>query len=207
MCRVVGEHDRRTARVRPDRVRCACRARTSQHHTLRRRPAGSRGSCSGCVCNGEVACKRDSVSGSAEAAPPDGHPSVRSTRKKRTGRPSSCSTLLRVGFTEPTPSPTPLVRSYRTVSPSPVTCEHVHRLTLSVALVRQVAPTWLSPAPCPMESRLSSTSRSPPRPSGHLTIACPSLRPMRKTRPRWDRSHRVRRWRLGFSRRRRVRCR
>jgi len=31
-----------------------------------------------------------------------------------------CSTLLRVGFTEPTGSPRPLVRSYRTVSPLPV---------------------------------------------------------------------------------------
>ena len=31
-----------------------------------------------------------------------------------------CSTLLRVGFTEPTGSPRSLVRSYRTVSPLPV---------------------------------------------------------------------------------------
>ena len=38
----------------------------------------------------------------------------------RTGRPSPCSTLLRVGFTEPTGSPRSLVRSYRTVSPLPV---------------------------------------------------------------------------------------
>src|SRR5687768_3483228 len=28
---------------------------------------------------------------------------------------------------------------------------------LSVALIRQVAPSWLSPAPCPLEPRLSST--------------------------------------------------
>jgi hypothetical protein len=53
---------------------------------------------------------------------------------------------------------------------------HAHRLSLSVALVRQVTPTWLSPAPCPMESRLSSTNRSSPRPSGHLTIARMILR-------------------------------
>ena len=33
---------------------------------------------------------------------------------------SLCSALLRMGFTEPMPSPTSLVRSYRTVSPSPV---------------------------------------------------------------------------------------
>jgi hypothetical protein len=32
-----------------------------------------------------------------------------------------CSTLLRVGFTEPPGSPRTLVRSYRTVSPLPVT--------------------------------------------------------------------------------------
>jgi len=31
-----------------------------------------------------------------------------------------CSALLRVGFTEPATSPSPLVRSYRTVSPLPV---------------------------------------------------------------------------------------
>jgi hypothetical protein len=36
---------------------------------------------------------------------------------------------------------------------------------LSVALIRQVAPPWLSPAPCPVESRPSSTpSRGAPRP-------------------------------------------
>lgn len=62
---------------------------------------------------------------------------MRSTRKKRTGRPSSCSTLLRVGFTKPAPSPTPLVRSYRTVSALPVIIEPegptFHRRSLSVA--------------------------------------------------------------------------
>src|SRR5918995_3773463 len=36
---------------------------------------------------------------------------------------------------------------------------------LSVALGRQVTPTWLSPAPCPLESRLSSTRSMPCR--GH----------------------------------------
>jgi len=30
--------------------------------------------------------------------------------------------LLQVGFTEPAPSPAPLVRSYRTVSPLPAAC-------------------------------------------------------------------------------------
>jgi hypothetical protein len=55
-----------------------------------------------------------------------GHPSERSTwewyPERNTGRAvrSPCSTLLRVGFTEPARSPWPLVRSYRTVSPLPV---------------------------------------------------------------------------------------
>jgi len=55
-----------------------------------------------------------------------GHPSKRSTwgwsSRKSTGRAAHapCSTLLRVGFTEPTGSPLSLVRSYRTVSPLPV---------------------------------------------------------------------------------------
>ena len=54
-----------------------------------------------------------------------GHPSERFTWRwcpngHRTGSPPSISTLLRVGFTEPTGSPRPLVRSYRTVSPLPV---------------------------------------------------------------------------------------
>jgi hypothetical protein len=87
-----------------------------------------------------------------------------------------CSALLRVGFTEPTTSPLPLVRSYRTVSPLPVTGCPTHRRSLSVALVRQVAPTWLSPAPCSVESRLSSTMQhASPRSPGHLTIAESSL--------------------------------
>ena len=90
-----------------------------------------------------------------------------------------CSTLLRVGFTEPTTSPSPLVRSYRTVSALPVTVARQTSIGgLSLLHVRQVAPTWLSPAPCPVESRLSSTAypKTPPRSPGHLTIAVASLR-------------------------------
>src|SRR5262245_27189895 len=70
------------------------------------------------------------------------------------------SALLRVGVTEPPGSPRTLVRSYRTVSPLPVRAgEPAHAIggLLSVALNRQVAQSWLSPAPCPVESRLSST--------------------------------------------------
>src|SRR3546814_7994667 len=60
------------------------------------------------------------------------------------------STLLRVGVAEPPRSPSTLVRSYRTVSPLPVprSPEAIGGL-LSVALYRQVAPPWLSPAPLP----------------------------------------------------------
>jgi hypothetical protein len=78
------------------------------------------------VRNGEVTCKRDSVSEPVARTPGD-HPSVRPTRGCPNRSPNGravhvlCSALLRVGFTEPTTSPSSLVRSYRTVSPSPVT--------------------------------------------------------------------------------------
>ena len=42
-------------------------------------------------------------------------------------QPTSSLTLLPVGFTEPAPLPRPLVRSYRTVSPLPVTGFPAHR--------------------------------------------------------------------------------
>ena len=78
-----------------------------------------------------------------------------------------CSALLRVGVTEPPRSLPTLVRSYRTVSPLPV--PHLRGGPaigglLSVALFRQIAPTWLSPAPCPAESRPSSTRTRRPGP-------------------------------------------
>ena len=124
-------------------------------------------------CDGESVCKRDSVG--AEA--PGGHPSVRPTRGNRTGRSSPCLTLLRVEFAEPCRSPDTLVRSYRTVSPSPVTRGSIGGL-LSVALVREVAPTWLSPAPCPVESRLSSTPRAAAtRPTHHRSAECTGVSP------------------------------
>ena len=44
---------------------------------------------------------------------------VRSTRQYRAGRPTACSTLLRVGVAEPRRSPGALVGSYPTVSPLP----------------------------------------------------------------------------------------
>ncbi len=76
---------------------------------------------------------------------------------------SLCLALLRVGFTEPYESPRTLVRSYRTVAPLPVTGSHYDQRPiggLSLLHFRQVAPTWLTPALCSMESRLSSTRSS-----------------------------------------------
>jgi hypothetical protein len=57
-----------------------------------------------------------------------------------------------------------LVRSYRTVSPLPDPAPSGGAIggLFSVALIRQIAPTWLSPAPCPVESRPSSTSSGEP---------------------------------------------
>ena len=84
-----------------------------------------------------------------------------------------CSALLRVGFAEPPGSPRTLVRSYRTVSPLPVAGRPAHRRSALCGTVRQVAPTWLSPAPCPVESRPSSTVDAGPRPPGRLTVSVP----------------------------------
>src|SRR5215510_7829612 len=72
------------------------------------------------------------------------------------GPPFPCSALLLVGVAEPPGSPRALVRSYRTVSPLPVTGEPVHRRSVLCCPIRQVTPSWLSPAPCPLEPRLSS---------------------------------------------------
>ena len=139
---------------------------------------------------GEPACKRGSVPrhlavfGSVTihlCSPPAG-----GARGRRTGSPSHDLALLRTGFTKPPRSLTTLVRSYRTLSPSPVPpSEPVgHRRSAFCCTVREVAPTWLPPASCPVEPRLSSGSvtRPPdPRSPNGLTSAvectpapCPS---------------------------------
>src|SRR5687768_3472091 len=90
-----------------------------------------------------------------------------------TGPVIPCLALLRVGVTEPPGSPRTLVRSYRTVSPLPDLRQRTSTAIgglLSVALNRQVTPSWLSPAPCPVEPRLSSTWHATPRPPGRLTV-------------------------------------
>ncbi len=78
-------------------------------------------------CDGESACKRDSVVLSHRwpsicAAYPRG---ADASTGGRAARPL-CLTLLRVEFAEPCRSPCTLVRSYRTVSPSPVTGRDEH---------------------------------------------------------------------------------
>ncbi len=94
-----------------------------------------------------------------------GHPSERSTwgwcPRKSTGRAarSPCSTLLRVGFTEPTGSPRPLVRSYRTVSPLPVRCpEASPSAVCSLWHFPAGHPDWplTSTLPCGVPTFLSS---------------------------------------------------
>src|SRR3546814_21187082 len=105
------------------------------------------------------------------------------------GRPSHDSTLLRVGVADPPRSPSTLVRSYRTVSPLPVprSPEAIGGL-LSVALYRQVAPPWLSPAPLPCgaptfldvaKPRPVHLPDSPSPPASHAPRPPPPLPPPR----------------------------
>src|SRR5437870_9305073 len=74
------------------------------------------------------------------------------------------SVLLRVGFTEPAPSPGPLVRSYRTVSPLPATRpKRVRWRSALCCTFRGLAPPGSYPAPCPVEFGLSSGDDLRPR--------------------------------------------
>ena len=116
----------------------------------------------------EWACKRDSVRRLVAPGWPSisaAYPGVALAGGRVTRAP--CSALLPVGLIKPPGSPRTLVRSCRTVSPLPVTSGRpaVHRRSVLCDTVRQVAPTWLSPAPCPVEPRLSSTRSMPSR--GH----------------------------------------
>ena len=64
------------------------------------------------------------------------------------------------GDAEPCELPRMLVRSYRTVSPlpDPTSCDVGHRRFAFCCTQRQVTPTRLSPAFCPVKPRLSSDS-------------------------------------------------
>src|SRR6478609_6523084 len=72
-----------------------------------------------------------------------------SSGEERTGRPPLDLALLLVGVAEPPGSLPTLVRSYRTVSPLPVPGGPGHRRSVLCCPIREIAPTWLSPAPVP----------------------------------------------------------
>ncbi len=124
-------------------------------------------------CDGESVCKRDSVVTFVTG----GHPSLRSTRGlpacagERAAR-ALCSTLLRMGFTEPCGSPRTLVRSYRTVSPLPVAVVIAHLGPSAVSLCctsvrsprpgsRQHPALWSPDFPRPVRARTRSRRGHP----------------------------------------------
>src|SRR5205085_12099565 len=115
---------------------------------------------------------------------------------------ASYSTLLRTGVAEPRRSPDALVGSYPTVAPLPRASP---RAAVSFLLpLREVAPAWLTPASCPVESGLSPTAEAPAAarpapPAGNATGSGPG-RPARCPRRGW-RAGRPRR----FARARRAR--
>jgi len=79
---------------------------------------------------------------------------------KRTDSSCPLHGLASNGGPKPRKLPHVLVRSYRTVSPLPVSqsCDCAHRRFVLCWTLRQVAPTRLSPALCPVKPRLSSDS-------------------------------------------------
>src|ERR1700737_4673251 len=99
--------------------------------------------------------------------------------ERRTGNPSPDSTLLRVGFTEPTGSPRPLVRSYRTVSPLPVRCrEAAPSAVCSLWHFPAGRPDWPLTSPLPFGvptflgpfQRRRTPRRHESRPPSRLTV-------------------------------------
>ena len=134
-------------------------------------------------CGGESACKRDSVVTCVTGSHPSDavYPRVPLLTQRRAG--NSCP-LLDL-------APEGVCRAVRVTPHAGALLPHRFTLTcggrdrsrpliggLSLLHVRQVAPTWLSPASCPVESRLSSTYRKTgvPRPPDRLTIAPSTLR-------------------------------
>ena len=97
-----------------------------------------------------------------------------SLSKQLTGSQSRRSALLQVGFTEPSESLRMLVRSYRTVSPLPVPGCPGHRRFAFCCTFLRITPTGYSPAPCPLEPRLSSNRSSRPavtQPAHHRPVS------------------------------------
>ena len=129
--------------------------------------AGSPPRCSGRKgCAGESTCRRDSVPRRLAAYRFGDHPSVRPTR-------GGSRRAVRSGQLVPSAwpcsgwgLPSRRCRHRRwcalTAPFHPHLCDPGVAIggLLSVALYRQIAPTWLSPAPCPVESRPSSTRGS-----------------------------------------------
>ena len=91
-----------------------------------------------------------------------------------------CSALLRVGFTEPPGSPRTLVRSYRTVSPLPVTGRPAHRRSALCCTCPSGHPDLALastlPGGVPTFLDTDAVSDAVPRPPGRLTIARVSVR-------------------------------
>ncbi len=109
------------------------------------------------LSDGEPACRRGSVPGSPCGGRGGGHPSVRSTWGDRPDRPSHvrpCS-----GWGLPSHRGRPRRWCALTAPFHPCLCPVARAIggLLSVALNRQVTPSWLAPAPCPSEPRPSST--------------------------------------------------
>ena len=88
---------------------------------------------------------------------------VRPTRDETDGPSCPCLALLPVGFAEPPRSPAALVVSYTTVSPLPV--PEGHRRSALCCTIRRVSPPGRYPAPCPVESGLSSMPKHRGRPA------------------------------------------
>jgi len=144
------------------------RPRTRQSLVCRARAGESRlGRISPCICrgaraqrDGESVYKRDSVGRSPVTIHLCGLPEGCRCRHRRAGRSSPLLDLAPGGVCRAVA----VTRHAGALLP--------HRFTLTcgrlpdpsaVSLcctVREVAPTWLSPAPCPSESRLSSTRSS-----------------------------------------------
>jgi len=127
---------------------------------------------------GEPTCRRDSVPRSLAGVRFGDHPSLRPTRGvPLTGPdgPSVSSARPCSGWGLPSRRGRPRRWCALTAPFHPCLCAAPGSCAIgglfSVARNRQIAPTWLSPAPCPVESRPSSTPRATP--DGHTEPRSP----------------------------------
>ncbi len=114
-----------------------------------------------------ILCRPEGPAAAIYLGPPLPVGLVRPTRDVTGGPPCPCLALLPVGFAEPPRSPAALVVSYTTVSPLPV--PGGHRRSALCCTFRRVSPPGRYPAPCPVESGLSSAPLAP-RPPGELPL-------------------------------------